>query len=136
MVKSQGRRNVNTTVVRGVVDFPASAKLGLNEDELNEIAFQGFVCQEKRRDRVYHKLRFRIGGKQRVRYIGDAEAARKVGEELSVLQEHLRHFRHVAALRRVVREQLQASKQALEPYLKARGLYYHGQSIRKRRASQ
>ena len=52
--------------------FPALAKLNLTGADLDELARQGFLSVEHRRDRTYYKLRFRRGRRQVVRYVGGA----------------------------------------------------------------
>jgi hypothetical protein len=115
-------------------DFPALTKLELSTMEFDALARQGFVCEERRRDTTYYKLRYRLAGKQRVRYIGEVAAALVVKRELASLQQNARSRRQVTALRQVASKQLREAKQLLQPYLQERGLYYHGQAIRKRRS--
>ena len=60
------------------------AKLGLAPGEIKALATQGFVARERRGGRIYWKLRFRVGGRQRVRYLGsDATKAAAIRAELA-----------------------------------------------------
>lgn len=49
---------------------PGLAAFGLHVAELASLAEQGFVATELRNGRVYYKLRFRIGTRQCVWYLG------------------------------------------------------------------
>lgn len=115
--------------------FPGLKELELAGDELRALETQGFVSAEKRRGRMYYKLRFRVDGKQRVRYLGGIQAAQAVEAELKVLQRSVRARRQLAVLRRAATQQLRAAKQALQPFLDACGFHFHGQAVRKRRAA-
>jgi hypothetical protein len=121
------------TTGRRIADFPGLASLGLSAEELDALVCQGFVCGERRRAKTYYKLRFRLRGKQRVHYIGSAELATAVSQELAALQDNIRSRRRRTKLYRAATQSLRRAKQVLEPHLHARGLYYHGQLIRKRR---
>ena len=97
------------------------------------MARQGFVTEEKRGDRRYYKLRFRSGGKQIVRYVGDAERAAAVAQELSTVQSELKSMRELKAITKIANRALRESKMVLEPLLKASGLVFHGFAIRRPR---
>ena len=119
-----------------IANFPAIAKLGITEEELNALTFQGFVCQDRRGDKIYYKLRFRLGGNQHVRYIGNLDIARAVEAELLVLQQDVKHRQQLTALARAGSHQLRHAKQVLQPLLEIQGFHFHGQSIRKRRVAK
>jgi hypothetical protein len=121
------------TTPPGLVDFPALAELGLTDEELEALRSQGFVGQETRHHRLYYKLRFRLHGKQRVRYIRGAARAQAVRSELDALQHMVLHAREIAALAREGAAILRASKKSLAPLLAARNFHFHGRSIRRRR---
>jgi hypothetical protein len=116
--------------------LPAIARLRLPDDALNALTIQGFVSAERRGESVYYKLRYRLYGKQRVRYLGDVESARAVADELAVLQHDVRLRRELAALSRAGMQRLRAAKRTLQPFLEARGFHFHGQAIRQRRAAR
>src|SRR3954454_17983403 len=109
--------------------YPALRKLGLSARALEVVAQRGYLCKEHRGDRCYSKLRFRIEGKQRVKYVGiqnlDAVAA-----ELDSLRAG--HKLHVAmrakslTIRRLVNE----ARTVLDAALRADGLYFHGTKLR------
>jgi hypothetical protein len=94
------------------------------------------VCQDRRRDKIYYKLRFRLGGNQHVRYIGNIEMARAVEAGLLVLQQNVQRRRQLTALARAGSHQLRHAKQVLQPLLEIQGFHFHGQAIRKRRVTR
>jgi hypothetical protein len=117
----------------GLGDFPTLASLGLDGEDIASIADQGFVSQDRRGDRIYHKLRFRRHGQQRVRYIGGAARAITVQAELKALQHDLRFRRRIAVLARSVPSALRTAREKLQPLAESQGYYFHGHALRKRR---
>jgi hypothetical protein len=117
-------------------EFPALAKLRLVDGDLDELADQGFLAQERRRDCAYYKLRFRRGGRQIVRYVGGANEAAVITEELKKLRAGCRLRRELRALDCSARQMLRDSKSQLEPLLVERGFRFHGRAIRQPRASR
>jgi hypothetical protein len=121
--------------IHNLDDFPAVRALGLTDAELAMLASQGFVSTERRPGKLVYKLRFRIGGRQCVRFLGhDETQARAIREELRVLQRDLRHRRETVKLRRAVNKLLRDSKRQLQPLLEQNGYYFHGRAIRLRRS--
>ena len=116
-----------------LADFPALAALRLIAGDLEELADQGFVCEERRGDRTYYKLRFRRGGKQVVRYIGGVDRASIVKQELSILQMDSKIVRELKARAKIANKMIREAKQAMEPVLKADGFVFHGLAIRRPR---
>ena len=114
-------------------DFPALARLGLSEGDLDELEQQGFLAPEHRGERTYYKLRFRRGGRQVVRYVGGTEKAGLVAQELNTLQAARRVQRELAELGVAARLILRDAKTKLEPLLLDRGFKYHGQAVRRPR---
>ena len=104
--------------------------------DLGDLADQGFVCEERRGDRTYYKLRFRRSGKQVVRYIGGADRASIVKQELSILQAESKIMRELTAKVRIVNKMIREAKQTMEPVLKANGFVFHGLAIRRPRRQQ
>ena len=102
-------------------------------NDLKELSRQGFVCEERRRDRKYHKLRFRSGGRQVVRYVGGAELAAALKNELSILQYESRVMRDLKAKMKIANMVLREAKILMEPVLKANGLVFHGFAVREPR---
>ena len=125
--------NNSLTEESEVVRYPALAALRLDDTDLVELGHQGFICREKRGERVYHKLRFRRGGKQVVRYIGNAERAAAVEQELLDLQSETAAFRELKAVVKFSNKMLRDSKTQLEPLFASHGYAFHGLSIRRPR---
>ena len=114
-------------------DFPALVALRLTAGDLDALASQGFVCAEQRGGRTYYKLRFRQNGQQVVRYIGDAERAAVVKQELSTLQAASKAARDLKMQAKLANQMLRESKRILEPVLRANGFVFHGLAIRRPR---
>jgi hypothetical protein len=119
-----------------LAEFPALATLRLTAGEFEELADQGFVCEERRAHRTYYKLRFRCGGKQAVRYIGSADRAAIVNNELSILQTESKIMRDLKARVRIANKILREVKRTMEPALNANGFVFHGLAIRRPRRRQ
>ena len=125
--------NSSLTKESQLVQYPALAALRLGDTDLVELGHQGFICREKRGERVHHKLRFRRGGRQVVRYIGNAERAAAVEQELSDLQSETAAFRELKAVVKIANKMLPDSKTQLEPLFASHGYAFHGLSIRRPR---
>ena len=113
-------------------------RLGLDDDELMALRSQGFVSREQRSPghAPVFKLRFRIDGKQRTRYLGsDSDVIAAVRQELAELREEAQRGRKLRRLARQARCRWQRAKSELEPLLAAEGYHFHGLLIRKRRAT-
>jgi hypothetical protein len=91
------------------------------------------VAREQRAARTYFKLRFRSGGQQIVRYIGDEHRAAAVANELADLQSETRLMRHLKSLTVSANQRLREGKKRLEPVLAAYGWAFHGLAIRRPR---
>ena len=113
--------------------YPALAALRLTVVDLKQLVRQGFVCEERRGRRTYYKLRFRSGGQQVVRYIGNAERAALVNAELARLQAETQALRELKTITKIASKMLRQTKQALEPLLEAEGFVFHGLAIRRPR---
>jgi hypothetical protein len=111
--------------------YPALARLRLATGDLDALGQQGFLSTERRGDRIIHKLRFRRGGRQVVRSIGDAAEAAVVQSELDRLQSKRQSCRELAALDRAARRLLRDTKVQLEPLVIARGWKFHGRAVRR-----
>jgi hypothetical protein len=111
-------------------------ELGLTAEELHALKSQGFVSQERRGPaQPTFKLRFRYGGRQRVRSLGkDPAFAASVNRELAQVQARKRLDRKLAHLICGASKTLRQAKQRLVPLLAEVGYAFHGQAIRKRRA--
>jgi hypothetical protein len=115
------------------VDGGGLAGLGLAAEDLRALARQGFVAAEARRGRgPYYKLRWRRGGRQRVRYLGrDPGRAARARAALEALQRPLRAARLLARLLGEARRRLREARRLLTPRAEARGLRYHGYTARR-----
>src|SRR5262245_35691495 len=127
------RRQEHVENSPSVADFPALGGLGLKDYHLKELSRQGFLATDKRGRRTYVKLRFRCDGRQIVRYVGSAELAQAVSEELAVLQRDHQLQRHLDDLGRAAAQSLRIAKQKVAPLLAAEGFHFHGHAIRKSR---
>ena len=114
----------------------ALAALGLSGEELTALTKQGFVCAEHRgHGRTRYKLRFRIGRKQHVRYLGTApEFVDQVRTELWQLQQCALQHRELKRMVRMAKHKLRTAKHQLEPLLQNAGFAFHGLSVRKPRS--
>ena len=112
--------------------------LGLNEDEIRTVRRQGFVSQDVRGpNQVYYKLRFRMAGRQHVRYIGrDAALARLIALELRQSQQRIHQGRNLSRLLREAKLLLRTSKTRLDPQLAQQGFRFHGRAIRRLRVGR
>jgi hypothetical protein len=114
----------------------ALAALKLSDRELAALRRQGTVSAERRGNTTIYKLRFRMNGRQQMRYLGIHERlANSVEAELDVLQREVRLQRRRAALGRAASNQLKSAKLTLQPLLESRGFHFHGLAVRKRRVS-
>lgn len=111
------------------------AALGLKTEEIAALRQQGFVACEARAGRVIYKLRFRLRGRQRVRYLG-TDPARADGVErlIQAIQSGRRFKKQLRELDHEVTEKLKNLKQRLSPFLDRAGLKFHGLAIRLPRA--
>jgi hypothetical protein len=116
-----------------IKEYPALTALRLNDADLGELSRQGFIAEEKRRDRTYYKLRFRRNHKQVVRYIGSAECAAVVRAELDVLQAETAILRKLNSIAKKAGQMLRDAKIQLGPLFEANGLAFHGLAVRRPR---
>lgn len=115
-----------------IAGFPALAALNFQSEDLAILANQGFVCVERRGNRIHYKLRYRYAGRQHVKYVGSADRAAAVQGELGRLQVAVRMRRELRGLVREARQMLRASKSTLKPLLESRCYGFHGLEIRRR----
>jgi hypothetical protein len=108
--------------------------LGLTADELAAVKQQGHVAQEVRgRNRMVYKLRYRFGGRQRVRYLGaDPEFAKAVREELQRIRRAEVMRKNLRSLTREGKRALRQSKLRLLPFVEQLGYAFHGFDLRRR----
>lgn len=113
----------------------AFERLGLSTEEITSIRHQGFISREKRgRGTIVFKLRFRLDGRQRVKYLGtDAAQAALVQQELEKHQRGRQINQQLRELNRETAKLLRESKHRLEPFVAQAGLRFHGRAIRRPR---
>lgn len=114
--------------------FPALASLALGEEHLAALAKQGCLRAEGAgQSKLYYKLRFRIGSKQHVRYVGNKPAfVEQVREELTRLQSRTNSCRRLHRLIQEANECLRRTKHQLKPLLPLAGRCFYGREIRRR----
>jgi hypothetical protein len=111
-------------------EYPELTRLRLATGDLDELRKQGFLSMERRGNLTVHKLRFRRGGRQVARSIGDAAKAAAVKTELDSLQSRRQICREVATFDRAARRLLRDMKTQLEPLVIAYGWKFHGRVVR------
>ncbi len=111
------------------------AELGLTAVDQAALARQGSISREVRGRRMaVYKLRFRVDGRQRVRYLGtEAGGVRRVEEALRVLQDDRRLELALGRLHHELAQLLRDSKRRLAAPLAAAGFRFHGRAIRRPR---
>jgi hypothetical protein len=110
------------------------SRLTLTESDLRALRRQGHVAAERRNNRTIYKLRFRVAGRQKVRYLGsDPEVAKSVAEELRGLQRPTRQERALRRLLTEVARYRRDFKAALIPHVQEIGCTFHGFEIRRPR---
>lgn len=108
--------------------------LGLSAEDVGALKQQGSIAKEKRGNRTVYKLRWRVGEKQRIKYLGTDTA--RVGWIEEQLRQHQRICRLKKQLRDLGREGMAILREAkirLQPLLEERGLAFHGLEIRRHR---
>jgi hypothetical protein len=112
--------------------------LGITAAELLALQRQGFVSAERRgaQSQIY-KLRFRLLGRQRVRYLGaDPSAAAVIQGILRELQQDRRLRKQIRIACSNAAQTLRETKRQLEPLLELYGFKFHGQAIRRPRRTE
>ncbi len=114
-------------------------RLGMGLVDLQALRAQGFVAAEYRqrggrRSGPYHRLHWRVAGRQRIAYLGrNPLLAEHVQAALAVWQAPRNEQRASAALLRAARRALRAAKAVAAPQLAREARYFHGYSVRRRR---
>src|SRR3954469_8917363 len=83
--------------------FPLLNRLELSDEEFRALARQGSIRSEKRGSKTIVRLRYRLDGRQHVRYVSPHDPV-ALEAELATLQRRVRAARRVAALSKVARE--------------------------------
>ena len=113
------------------------ANLLRSPEELRALERQGFVSAEPCGNATIYKLRFRLRGKQIIRYVGQSsELASAITAELRGLQAPTRAVRELHRAAKEVRSGLRASRRALAPILEDLGFHFYGSAIRQTRPNQ
>lgn len=120
-----------TPLVHGE-NFPLLSRLALSDEELDALLRQGFVSREWRGGKTIFRLRYRVGGRQRVRYVSPRDAA-ALEIELATLQRRVQARRRLAAVAVLARDMLRQRRSMLSPRIELRGYHFHGYQIRRRR---
>ncbi len=110
--------------------FPLLNRLALREEELEALSRQGFIRSERRGRKTIFRLRYRVHGRQHVRYVSPRDAA-PLEAELGALQRQVRARRRLAGLAALARQALHDRKSMLAPLLEAHGYHFHGYQIRR-----
>jgi hypothetical protein len=114
--------------------FPHLSRLVLSDEEIGALARQGFIRSETRRSKTIFRLRYRVNGRQRARYVSPRDAA-AIEAELALLQRLVRARRRLNGLATLARKVLGHRRSTLAPLVEARGYHFHGHQIRRLRNS-
>src|SRR6476660_4134095 len=98
MESSTNPASTTQLTVDRFAEYPELARLRLATGDLDELRKQGFLSMERRGNLTIDKLRFRRGGRQVVRSIGDAAKAAAIKTELDRLQSRRQICREVATI--------------------------------------
>src|SRR3954462_11281945 len=112
--------------------FPILYRFALSAEEIGALTRQGAIRSEKRGGKTIFRLRYRVDGRQHVRYISPNNAA-ALEAELRLLQKRVRACRYLNSLAALARQALRDRRLTLTPILQARGCHFHGHQIRRRR---
>lgn len=124
--------NKITTGRLALETFPHLSRLVLSEEEFGALARQGFIRREARGNKTIVRLRYRVHGRQRARYVSPRDAA-AIEAELALLQRQVRAWRRLNGLAAVARKVLAQRRLRLAPLVEARGNHFHGHQIRRLR---
>lgn len=121
----------------GAIENDPLARLRISPDDYQALAQQGFVSAEYRerdgrRYGPYFKLRWRLHGLQKVRYLGrDADKAARVSAVVANLQRSVQLAREASRALAEVRQRMRKMRDSLEPHLAEHGLRFHGYVARR-----
>lgn len=113
-------------------EFPHLNRLALSAEELSSLARQGFIRSETRGSKTIYRLRYRVHGRQRARYVSPRDAAALEGE-LASWQRQVRARRRLNELVALARKLLAQRRATLAPLLAEQGYHFHGYQIRRSR---
>jgi hypothetical protein len=112
--------------------FPLLHRLALSDEELRGLTRQGVIRSERRGSKTIFRLRYRVLGRQRARYVSRRDAA-ALEAELGTLQRQVRARRRLTRLAVLARQALRIRRSTLLPLLESRGFHFHGHQIRRSR---
>lgn len=112
--------------------FPVLNRLASSEEEVSALTQQGFVSCENRGGKSVFRLRYRVHGRQRVRYVSPRDAG-ALEAELESLQRWIRSRRRLTGLAALARMALRQRQLMLAPLVEVRGYHFHGNQIRRSR---
>jgi hypothetical protein len=115
--------------------YPLLRRLGLSDQELDALRRQGFISREMRGRKTVYRLRYRVDGRVRVRYVRP-EDAESVEAELALWQRRMRSRRRLRWLAVAARRELRQQKILRTPLLAERGYHFHGYAVRRCRGSK
>ena len=126
------RITTSATEPARLIASPILAALGLSDEALCALRRQGFVAGENRGQRgPIFKLRFRLAGRQMVRYIGqDAALAAQLQLELQAWQAARKADLELAQLNAAARKMMREARRELSSQLAEAGFRFHGMAIR------
>jgi hypothetical protein len=110
--------------------YPLLNRLKLSDEEHGALTRQGFIRSEKRGTKTIFRLRYRVHGRQHVRYVSPRDA-KALEAELASLQRQVRARRGLAVHAALARRALRDRRLTLAPPLKALGYHFHGHQIRR-----
>ena len=120
-MRSRGRPSTRLVPVHTLADLELTAV------EHAALARQGSVAAETRGPSRYYKLRFRVEGRQQVRYLGkDPSVAKAIARELKSWQTGRQLGVVLGRLAKRARARLRAARAQLAPLLEQDGLWFHG----------
>jgi hypothetical protein len=112
--------------------FPVLNRLAPSKEELGALTQQGFVSCENRGGKSVFRLRYRVHGRQRVRYVSPRDAG-ALEAELELLQRRIRSHRRLTGLAALAHMALRQRRSMLAPLVEVRGYHFHGHQIRRSR---
>ena|SRR5436190_672426 len=108
--------------------------LGLSAAEIMTLKTQGTAIRERRGSGFVFRLRFRMHGRLRTKYVGtDENHANLVKQQLEQLQQRRRVHKQLREIDEASRAFRRDSKKRLKPFLASAGLKFHGNTIRRTR---
>lgn len=108
-----------------------AGRLRLSPRELEALRTCGAICAETRAAGTAYKLRFRLDGRQQVRFLGrDREWIETVRRALEAWQVSVRFGRELKRMARDGRRRLRVLRKLEGPVLNLAGLRYHGTRLR------